>query len=115
HRQPRDPSRSQADGSPRVPVDRHLQERHAEGRTADPQRRSQSRLGPAESPHAPLARRSDGAPAVAHGEDEEQPGIPRLDELRKVLMRTRRFGRTGWQVSEIGYGMWGMGGWTGSD
>ena len=30
-------------------------------------------------------------------------------------MRTRRFGRTGWLVSEIGYGMWGMGGWTGSD
>ncbi|HVO57056.1 MAG TPA: aldo/keto reductase [Dongiaceae bacterium] len=30
-------------------------------------------------------------------------------------MKTRRFGRTGWQVSEIGYGMWGMAGWTGSD
>jgi aryl-alcohol dehydrogenase-like predicted oxidoreductase len=30
-------------------------------------------------------------------------------------MRHRTFGRTGWQVSEIGYGMWGMGGWTGSD
>jgi aryl-alcohol dehydrogenase-like predicted oxidoreductase len=30
-------------------------------------------------------------------------------------MRTRRFGRTEWQVSEIGYGLWGMGGWTGSD
>ena len=30
-------------------------------------------------------------------------------------MRTRRFGRLGWQVSEIGYGMWGMAGWTGSD
>jgi aryl-alcohol dehydrogenase-like predicted oxidoreductase len=30
-------------------------------------------------------------------------------------MRYRTFGRTGWQVSEIGYGMWGMGGWTGSD
>ncbi len=30
-------------------------------------------------------------------------------------MQYRRFGRTGWQVSEIGYGMWGMGGWTQSD
>jgi aryl-alcohol dehydrogenase-like predicted oxidoreductase len=29
-------------------------------------------------------------------------------------MRYRRFGRTGWQVSEVGYGMWGMAGWTGS-
>ena len=27
----------------------------------------------------------------------------------------RRFGRTGWQVSEIGYGMWGASGWAGSD
>ena len=30
-------------------------------------------------------------------------------------MRYRRFGRTGWNVSEIGYGMWGMAGWTGSE
>ena len=30
-------------------------------------------------------------------------------------MRYRRFGRLGWQVSNIGYGMWGMGGWSGSD
>ena len=30
-------------------------------------------------------------------------------------MRYRRFSRFDWQVSEIGYGMWGMGGWTGSD
>lgn len=30
-------------------------------------------------------------------------------------MRYRRFGRTNWQVSEIGYGMWGLAGWTGSD
>ncbi len=30
-------------------------------------------------------------------------------------MNYRRFGRTGWMVSEIGYGMWGMGEWSGSD
>ena len=30
-------------------------------------------------------------------------------------MNYRRFGRTGWQVSEIGYGMWGMGGWSNSN
>lgn len=30
-------------------------------------------------------------------------------------MQYRRLGRTNWQVSEIGYGMWGMAGWTGSD
>ena len=30
-------------------------------------------------------------------------------------MKYRRLGRTGWMVSEIGYGMWGMAGWTGSD
>jgi aryl-alcohol dehydrogenase-like predicted oxidoreductase len=30
-------------------------------------------------------------------------------------MNYRRFGRTGWDVSEIGYGMWGMAGWSGSD
>jgi aryl-alcohol dehydrogenase-like predicted oxidoreductase len=30
-------------------------------------------------------------------------------------MKLRRFGRIGWGVSEIGYGMWGMAGWTGSD
>jgi aryl-alcohol dehydrogenase-like predicted oxidoreductase len=38
---------------------------------------------------------------VAHGEG--------------VAMRYRTFGRTGWQVSEVGYGMWGMAGWTGSE
>jgi aryl-alcohol dehydrogenase-like predicted oxidoreductase len=30
-------------------------------------------------------------------------------------MHTRPFGRLGWPVSEVGYGLWGMGGWTGSD
>jgi len=30
-------------------------------------------------------------------------------------MHGRTFGRLGWPVSEVGYGLWGMGGWTGSD
>lgn len=30
-------------------------------------------------------------------------------------MRYRTFGRTGWEVSEVGYGLWGVAGWTGSD
>ncbi|WMJ73811.1 aldo/keto reductase [Cytophagaceae bacterium ABcell3] len=30
-------------------------------------------------------------------------------------MKYRTFGRTGWKISEIGYGMWGMAGWTGWD
>ncbi|MDH5333005.1 MAG: aldo/keto reductase [Thermoleophilia bacterium] len=30
-------------------------------------------------------------------------------------MRTRTLGRTGWQVGELGVGMWGVAGWTGTD
>lgn len=30
-------------------------------------------------------------------------------------MKYRTFGRTNWKISEIGFGMWGMAGWTGSD
>lgn len=30
-------------------------------------------------------------------------------------MQYRKFGRTGWKISDIGYGMWGMGGWSGSN
>jgi aryl-alcohol dehydrogenase-like predicted oxidoreductase len=30
-------------------------------------------------------------------------------------MLYRELGRTGWKVSEVGYGMWGLAGWTGSD
>ena len=34
---------------------------------------------------------------------------------RQVKMRYRPLGRTNWSVSEVGYGMWGLAGWTGSD
>ena len=30
-------------------------------------------------------------------------------------MHERTFGRTAWHVGELGYGMWGLGGWSGSD
>lgn len=30
-------------------------------------------------------------------------------------MKYRKFGRTGWNVSDMAYGLWGMGGWSGSD
>ena len=30
-------------------------------------------------------------------------------------MRYRRLGRTGFEVSEIGHGLWGMSGWSGSE
>lgn len=30
-------------------------------------------------------------------------------------MKDRTFGRVGWPVSEVGYGMWGLAGWTGFD
>lgn len=30
-------------------------------------------------------------------------------------MKYRKLGRTGWMVSELGYGMWGMASWSGSD
>ena len=31
------------------------------------------------------------------------------------MTRRRVFGRLGWQVSEVGFGTWGMGGWSGAD
>ena len=30
-------------------------------------------------------------------------------------MKYRKLGRTNWKISEVGYGMWGMAGWTGSE
>ena len=35
--------------------------------------------------------------------------------LIEQRMEYRIFGKTGWELSEIGYGMWGLAGWTGND
>lgn len=34
---------------------------------------------------------------------------------KAASVRQRRFGRLGWPVSEVGYGMWGLSDWSGSD
>lgn len=35
--------------------------------------------------------------------------------IKRHIMEYRRLGRTNWKVSEVGYGMWGLAGWTGTD
>ena len=67
------------DRPPRVPVDRHPEERHAEGRAAPPEGRPQPRVGAAQGADAALSGRSDGAAALEDGEDENEPGFPRVD------------------------------------
>ena len=79
------PPRSQADRSPRVPVDRHHQERHAEGGAAAAEGRAQSRVGAAQGADAAVADRGDGAAAVEDGKDEDQRRLPRRDGVRQVV------------------------------
>ncbi len=42
-------------------------------------------------------------------------GATYLNARHRTLMQYRQFGRTGWTISDIGYGLWGMSGWSGSD
>jgi aryl-alcohol dehydrogenase-like predicted oxidoreductase len=42
------------------------------------------------------------------------PAEAETDREGDSIMKCRRFGRTGWMVSEIGYGMGGMASWSGS-
>ena len=79
------PPRSQADRPPRLPVDRHQQERHAQGRAAAAEGRAQPRLGAAQGADAAVADRGDGAAAVEDGQDEDQRRVPRGDGGRQVL------------------------------
>src|SRR6266699_4660227 len=67
----------------------------------------------------PLSRpeRSRGMAVLFDG--SPNAGTPRIMcaplQESTPTMNYRKFGRTGWNVSEIGYGMWGLAGWTGSD
>ena len=44
-----------------------------------------------------------------------EPHKLKTPKTKNFDMNYRTFGRTGWEISEIGYGMWGLAGWTGSD
>ena len=79
------PPRSQADRSPRVPVDRHQQERHAQGRAAAAEGRPQSRVGAAQGADAAVADRGDGAAAVEDGQDQDERRVPGGDGGGQVL------------------------------
>src|ERR1035437_3415902 len=57
---------------------------------------------------------TEARPSIMSSCDRPDPRC-RSAARRFLTMRQRTFGRTGWQVGEVGYGMWGMGGWSGSD
>src|SRR5687767_15759029 len=68
------------------------------------------------SAHAALKRKVRATTLIRGSIDRKL--CPRVALLRVAtadFVRYRTFGRTGWQVSELGYGMWGMAGWAGSD
>src|SRR4051812_1702555 len=63
--------------------------------------------------------KNDGRWGTGCQADPHRPsflGDPSFDSgSRGRAMQYRTLGRTGWKVGEIGYGMWGLAGWSGSD
>src|SRR6185436_7689287 len=100
HRQHGNPPRSEAHRPPGVPLDRHHEERHAEGRAAAAERRAQPRLGAAQGADTAFSHRGDGAAAVEDGKDEDQRRLPGGDGIGQVVATTareprRRYSRAG--------------------
>ena len=52
-----------------------------------PEGRPQPRVGAAQGADAAVAGRGDGAAALEDGQDQDQPGLPRVDEQRKGIDR----------------------------
>ena len=90
---------------------------------AQAEQRQRSRVQEVTPPHAVAEVHALFCVELEHGPsrlpaaDNNTPGRAgrRTFLIYDRRMQYRTFGRTGWQVSEIGYGMWGMAGWTGSD
>ena len=61
-------------------------------------------------PRIPEARRGIDEGVVEVYEDQADITVQKHEGSYYGRMRTRRFGRTGWDVSEIGYGAWQIGG-----
>ena len=70
---------------------------------------------PRRGPGSHACRRAERAAPRGGRPRNHEPANPQTCGRYSREMRYRTFGRLGWEVSEIGYGMWGMGGWTGSD
>ena len=79
HRQHGDPSRSQADRQAGLPVDRHAEERHPQGRTAAAARGSQPRVGAPQGAQPAVGGRGDGAAARQDGQGEVERRVPVVD------------------------------------
>ncbi len=80
HRQHGNPLGAETGGQARLPRHRHQQERHAQRRATDAQRRAQPRVDSAQSAEPALARRNHGTAARQANQDADERTVLRLDE-----------------------------------
>src|SRR5208282_3241484 len=80
HRQSADSAGPALAGKADFPDDRYPALLDAQGRTAAAARHAQSRVDTAQAADAAQRGRSDGIPDRQDGQDQDQRGIPRVDE-----------------------------------